>query len=314
MKDKFNRRINYLRLSVTDRCNLRCIYCMPASGVHKVDHSEILSVEEAIEIVKEAAGCGIDKVRITGGEPLVHKGILQICKGISAIEGIKEICLTTNGVMLAEMAEDLKAAGVDRINISIDTLKEEKYQKITRIGTIGKVLDGISAAEKAGFRKIKINVVLMGGINDDEITDFVELTRNHPWEIRFIELMPMGECASWDKSCFIPIDEVLKRCPDLKPLDTDGVAARYKLENALGAVGLISPISHSFCSECNRIRVTADGRLKPCLHSHDEIHLKGLHSDKLYSAIIEGINSKPMAHTLSEAGSKSQRNMNQIGG
>ena len=314
MKDHFSRKINYLRLSVTDRCNMRCIYCMPEGGVTKLSHSDVLSVEEAVEIVKQATACGINKVRLTGGEPLVHKGILEICRQISALPEIKELCLTTNGVFLPEMAQDLKDAGVDRLNISIDTLQEEKYKKITRVGDIRKTLAGIEAAEKAGFERIKLNVVLMGGINDDEIADFVNLTVDHPWEIRFIELMPIGECASWDKGAFISIDEILKRCPDLKEVKTDGVATIYKLEGAKGSVGLISPISHSFCSQCNRIRVTSDGRLKPCLHSKDEIYLKGMTGDILKDEIIKGINTKPMQHTLAETGSNSQRNMNRIGG
>ncbi len=315
MEDLFNRKINYLRLSVTDRCNMRCIYCMPEDGIHnKLSHTDVLSVEEAIEIVKQAAKCGITKVRLTGGEPLVHKGILSICSEISAIPEIKELCLTTNGVLLKKMAKDLKAAGVDRLNISIDTLQEDKYAKITRIGTLKNTLEGISAAEEAGFKNIKLNVVLMGGINDDEIADLVNLTIDHDWEIRFIELMPLGECINWDKGAFISIDEVLKHCPELKPVRTDGVAAIYKLDGAKGSVGLISPISHSFCGNCNRIRVTADGRLKPCLHSKDEIHLKGMTGDILKNEIIKGINSKPMEHTLKETKSQSLRNMNRIGG
>ena len=315
MEDLYSRKINYLRLSVTDRCNMRCIYCMPEDGIHnKLPHADVLSVEEAVEIVKQAAGCGITKVRLTGGEPLVHKGIVEICRNISAIPEIKELCLTTNGVLLKKMAKDLKDAGVDRLNISIDTLQEDKYRKITRIGDLKTTLDGIAAAEEAGFKNIKLNVVLMGGINDDEIADFVNLTMDHDWEIRFIELMPMGECINWDKGAFISIDEVLKRCPDLKLVKTDGVATVYKLDGSKGAVGLISPISHSFCSKCNRIRVTSDGRLKPCLHSKDEIHLKGMSGDTLKNEIIKGISSKPMEHTLKETKSQSLRNMNRIGG
>ncbi len=314
MKDTFNRKIDYLRLSVTDRCNMRCIYCMPADGVKKLSHADVLSVEETIETVKAATKCGITKVRLTGGEPLIHKGIIKICKGISAIPEVKELCLTTNGVLLKTMASDLKNAGVDRLNISIDTLQSEKYKKITRIGTIEKALEGIDAAEKAGFENIKLNVVLMGGINDDEIVDFVNLTRSKPWEIRFIELMQMGECFNWNKSCFISSDEILKRCPKLREIEASGVAKRYKIDGALGTVGIISPVSHSFCTECNRIRVTADGRLKPCLHSNIEIRIKGLHGSDLENAIISGINKKPMEHTLSQAGSCSHRNMHQIGG
>lgn len=314
MEDKFRRNITYLRLSLTDRCNLRCIYCMPERGIEKLSHRQIISVEEIIEITSAAAKCGITKVRLTGGEPLVHKGIIDICRGISSIPGIKELCLTTNGVMLDRFAEDLKEAGVDRLNISVDTLDENKYRSITRIGTLETVFRGIEAAEKAGFKNIKLNTVLMGGVNDDEIGDFVNLTVEKPWEVRFIELMPMGECINWPRERFISVGEVIKRCPGLKSLDTSGVAHRYRLDGAKGTVGIISPVSHSFCGECNRIRVTSEGRLKPCLHSGDEINLRGLHGEELEERIMSGISLKPMQHTLLSYKSLSHRNMNQIGG
>ena len=314
MEDKFKRNINYLRLSVTDRCNLRCLYCMPESGITKFCHSDVLSVEEMVEIVSAAAESGITKVRLTGGEPLVHKGITDICRGVSSIPGIKELCLTTNGVMLPIFAQELKAAGVDRLNISIDTLKGDKYRTITRNGDIATVFKGIEAAEKAGFKNIKLNTVLIGGMNDDEISDFVNLTLYKPWEVRFIELMPMGECINWPDKRFMPVEEVLKHCPELKPVDISGVARRYRIDGAKGTVGIISPVSHSFCSECNRIRVTSEGRLKPCLHSGDEIKLKGLHGDELLNAVRLGIGLKPREHSLLSDKSLSDRNMNQIGG
>ena len=314
MKDSFKRNINYLRLSVTDRCNLRCIYCMPESGITKLCHSDVLSVEEMVEIVSAAAECGITKVRLTGGEPLVHRGIIDICRGISSVTGIKELCLTTNGIMLSIFVQELKAAGVNRLNISIDTLNGDKYRAITRNGDIDTVFKGIEAAEKAGFKNIKLNIVLMGGINDDEIRDFVNLTLYKPWEVRFIELMPMGECINWPGKRFVSAQEVLKFCPELKSIDTSGVARRYRIDGAMGTVGIISPVSHSFCGECNRIRVTSEGWLKPCLHSGDEIKLRGLHGEELINAIKYGIDLKPREHSLSSNKSLSNRNMNQIGG
>ena len=314
MEDVFKRNINYLRLSVTDRCNLRCIYCMPESGITKLCHKDMLSVEEMVEIVSAAAKCGITKVRLTGGEPLVHRGIIDICRNISSLADIKELCITTNGVMLTAFAQELKEAGVDRLNISIDTLNGDKYRRITRNGDIDTVFKGIEAAEKAGFKNIKLNTVLMGGINDDEIKDFVNLTLHKPWEVRFIELMPMGECINWPDERFVSAQEVLRRCPELKSTDISGVAQRYRIDGAKGMVGIISPVSHSFCDECNRIRVTSEGWLKPCLHSGDEIKLKGLHGEELTNAIMHGICLKPRKHSLSSDKSLSHRNMNQIGG
>lgn len=314
MIDHHGRTIRYLRLSVTDLCNYRCEYCMPECGVEKRSHSEILSVEELLEIGQAAVHCGVRKIRLTGGEPLVRHGILDICRGLSAIEGLDELCLTTNGSLLPSLAAPLKAAGLNRLNISVDSLRADRFARITRRGSLADVRSGMDAAERAGFSNLKCNVVLMGGINEDEIADFVALTRNHPWEVRFIELMPMGQCADWEKRCFVSADEVLRRVPALRPCGISGVAAQYQVPGWAGTVGLIEPMSHRFCSQCDRIRVTSDGKLKACLHSAEELPLRGLHGAELENAIRHGILQKPEEHHLTRSGSDTPRNMNEIGG
>lgn len=317
MKDSFDRTINYLRISVTDLCNLRCKYCMPAKGVRKKQHSDILSVEEIETIVRAAAELGINKVRITGGEPLVRKGILEICRKISAIDGIREICLTTNGILLDDMAKELKAAGISRVNISLDTLDPVKYKQITRSGELADVIKGIHAAKEAGLLPLKINTVLIGGFNDDEISDFVEMTRQEEIDVRFIELMPIGESAGWDSKCFISSSRVLEQEPRLESVISDGVGVEtlYRIPGYKGRVGLINPMSHPFCTQCNRIRVTADGKLKTCLHSAEEIELKGLSPEAIKNRIASTVMNKPLHHNMNEsAKSESIRNMFQIGG
>ena len=314
MTDGCGRTIDYLRLSVTDLCNYRCQYCMPEAGVEKRPHGDILSVEECGEIARAAVELGVRKLRITGGEPLVRRGLLDICRTLRAIPALEELCLTTNGSLLPQLARPLREAGVDRLNISLDTLRPERFREITRLGTLDAVLDGIRAAEDAGFRNLKLDTVLMGGVNDDEIGDFLALTREHPWEVRFIELMPMGPCAAWPQERFLSATEILKRFPMLEELEPSGVARRYRLPGALGTVGLISPMSHEFCGDCRRIRVTADGRLKGCLHSREEISLKGLHGPALTEALRQGILQKPVRHHLTERPSDTPRRMDQIGG
>ena len=314
MTDGCGRTIDYLRLSVTDRCNYRCRYCMPEEGVCKRDHRDMLTLEELAEIARAAVQLGVKKIRLTGGEPLVRRGIVDLCRMLRAIPGLEELCLTTNGSLLPELAAPLREAGVDRLNISLDTLRPERFAQITRRGQLSDVLEGIAAAEAAGFQGLKFDTVLIGGFNDDEIPDFVELTRDHPWEMRFIELMPMGPCADWDKRCFLPGDVVLQRIGALQQIESCGVARRFRLPGANGTVGLISPVSHDFCAQCRRIRVTADGKLKVCLHSREEINLRGLHGAELEDAIRRGITQKPQRHHLTERRSDTPRNMNQIGG
>ena len=314
MLDNCGRTIDYLRLSVTDLCNYRCRYCMPPEGVEKRPHGDILSIEELSEIAAAAAACGVKKIRLTGGEPLVRRGLIELVRQLRAIPGVEELCLTTNGSLLPRLARPLREAGLDRLNISLDTLRPDRFAAMTRLGTLRDVLDGIQAAEAAGFEDLKLDTVLIGGFNDDEIGDFVDLSRDRPWELRFIELMPMGPCAGWDRSCFLPCDTVLDRVPELEAIEAQGVARRYRLPGARGTVGLISPVSHDFCADCRRIRVTADGKLKGCLHSREEISLRGLHGEALTDAGRQGILHKPERHHLAERASDTPRNMNQIGG
>ena len=313
MKDRCAREITYLRISVTDRCNYRCRYCMPEEGVAKHTHSEVCSFEELRDMAAAAVQCGVRKIRITGGEPLVRRGIVDFCQMLRELEGVEELCLTTNGSLLPELAAPLRAAGVDRLNISLDTLRPERFHAITRRGTLAEVWQGIEAAQAAGFEPLKLNCVLLGGVNEDEISDFVELTREKTWQVRFIERMPMGVCADYGSR--LPAQTVLEKCPALEKIGEEGVAALYRLPDGRGTVGLITPLSHEFCGACSRIRITADGRLKPCLHSDAEIVLRGLSGEALEAAIRRGILSKPARHHLNAEGvTETHRAMNEIGG
>ena len=313
MKDRFGRDITYLRISVTDLCNLRCKYCMPESGVESLCHSDILSIEEIVEIVKVASKNGIKKIRLTGGEPLVRRGFINLCKEISKIDEIEDIAITTNGVHLKAMADELFENKVRRINFSLDTLVKEKYNDITRRNDFDKTMESLFYVIKKGFR-VKINVVLIGGFNDDEIEDFVNLANEYDLEVRFIELMQIGETANWSKDKFISNKVVLEKVPKLEFDGVSGVAKIYKIKGQKGRIGLISPISCSFCEDCNRIRLTSDGKLKPCLHSRDEINLKGLSGEELEEVFKRGIYEKPEKHHLEDGKSESARDMNKIGG
>ena len=317
MKDGFGREITYLRLSITDRCNLRCRYCMPDEGVCKRRHDEMLTEDEMISAVEAAASLGITKLRVTGGEPLVKKNVLSICRRASAVEGIREVCLTTNATLLPELAKPLREAGVSRVNISIDTLDPEKYAYMTRRGTLADALKGIDAALEAGFDKIKLNAVLIGGFNDDEIRPIAELTRTLGADVRFIELMPMYDGGDFPPSSYIKADTVLEKLPEAVPEnEADGVARLFRLPGAKGRLGLITPVSSHFCARCNRIRLTADGMIKPCLHSPAEICIKGLTRDEMAAKMREAVMSKPERHdelSYSER-SGAARNMNRIGG
>ena len=317
MLDSFGRDITYMRISVTELCNLRCRYCMPEDGICKKSHEEMLTEDEMITAVKAAASLGISKLRITGGEPLVKKNILSICRRASRVPGIREICITTNGTLLPELAKPLRKAGVSRINISLDTLDAEKFRYISRCGELSQALDGIRAALYAGFEKIKLNTVLIGGFNDDEIPALAELTRIYPLDVRFIELMPMYDSGDFGPEAFIPYTVVLDTLPELEQVTPDGgVAKLYRLPDAKGNIGLISPVSAHFCAACNRIRLTADGKLKPCLHSAEEISLKGLDQAGMTEKLREAILSKPKWHGELNYYERShaRRNMNQIGG
>ena len=318
MTDKYGRHFEYLRVSVTDRCNYRCIYCMPETGIEKLCHSDTLSFEEIEEIVRQCVSLGVKKVRITGGEPLVRRGIIDLCKTLSSINGLEDLTMTTNASLLAPMAKDLKNAGIGRINISLDTLRPERFARLTRNGTLSDVLAGIRAALEAGMTPIKLNTVLIGGFNDDEIEDLVNLTINYPIHMRFIELMPIGHALAFGKDAFLPVKTVLERIPALvSEEDTrSSVAKNYSLPGALGKVGLISPLSCHFCSQCDRLRLTSDGKIKPCLHSPHEISLRSLHGSELRAALESALFLKPQHHVeLSHQNrSQSARDMNAIGG
>lgn len=320
MKDTLGRNINYLRISVTDRCNLRCMYCMPEEGVCKKEHRDILSLEEIYEVVKAYSELGVNKVRITGGEPLVRKGLVDLIRNISRLSSIKDIALTTNGILLEKYAHDLKDAGLKRVNVSLDTMNEKKYSYITRGGKLGDVMKGIDTASKAGLEPIKINTVLIGGFNDDEIDDFVALTKDKDIDVRFIELMPIGQASNWAKKHFISNKTVLERVPELIPAGSDdpsSPAKYYRLPGGQGKVGLINPISHAFCNTCNRIRLTADGKLKPCLHSELELDVKAAlgDRDRLQDVIAQSIMRKPMQHNLNNEDNRPiERDMYRIGG
>ena len=306
-QDSYHRRIDYLRLSVTDRCNLRCTYCMPEGGVPRLDHEDILNYEEFIRLARIAVGMGISKIRITGGEPLVRKDILFLCANIAATPGLKSLSLTTNGLLLAQYVRGLFVAGIKRVNVSLDTLKPEKYAAITRRDAFEQVWAGIRAAQETGFAPIKLNAVVMHGVNDDEIEDLATLTYHYPFEVRFIEFMPFqGEDGD---SRLVSADVILERLSRVAPLlpavseNSNGPARLYRFPNALGKIGIISPISEHFCHTCNRLRLTADGKLRTCLFSVEEIDLKtplrqGASDKEVTEVISAAIRRKPERHEL----------------
>lgn len=318
MLDKKGRNIEYLRVSLTDRCNLRCIYCMPEKGIDKKCHEEILRFEEVEKVITACAALGIKKVRFTGGEPLVMKGIDKLIKHTASMPDINDISLTTNGMLLADMAKDLKKAGLRRVNISLDTLEADKFKSITRLGDIDKVYEAIEKCLSLDMVPVKINTVLMKGVNDDEIGDFLRLTMDSPIQVRFIELMPIGEGQRYFNDCSMKVEEIIERYPELIPVKDDSrVASVYKMPGAKGSVGLISPVSCKFCQDCNRIRLTSTGTIKPCLHSAEEINLKPYINDsqKLIDVIKNAVYNKPEEHHLeTEKKSDTDRMMYQIGG
>ncbi|MBQ7561755.1 MAG: GTP 3',8-cyclase MoaA [Synergistaceae bacterium] len=310
MRDLFNREISYMRISLTDKCNLNCRYCKTSQPENF--KSDIMSDDEIILIIEAASELGINKIRFTGGEPLLRKNIVSICSRTREIQAINEICITTNGIFLPELAKSLRESGVERLNISLDTLNPGKYSYITRGGCLDDALRGIRAAQENNFR-VKLNTVLINGFNDDEIRDLAEITINSNIDVRFIELMPMLEFN--DAKKFMSSQKILEILPELVPLKNDGVAKLYKLPDSHGNIGFISPISNAFCSSCNRIRLTADGYIKPCLHSETEIFVRHKNKSELKSLIIQAIESKPERHALiSRKKTQSLRPMNRIGG
>jgi len=326
MNDAFQRNINYLRISVTDKCNLRCIYCMPGDGLPLTSHEEILRLEEIVKIVKSATLVGIRKVRLTGGEPLVRKGITDLIGMINEIPEIDDIALTTNGILLPKMAKKLKKAGLKRVNISLDTLDPAKFTHITRGGLLSKVWLGIEVSRDAGLDPIKINTVVIKGFNDDEVSNFVEITRKMPLHVRFIELMPIGEGEILAGDSYISTSELIETISQKyqltpeKAIAGSGPARYYRIPGAPGTVGFISPISNHFCNTCNRLRLTSEGQLRPCLQSPREIDLKtplrnGASELELANIIKMAVNSKPEKHDMAKTGWEgNKRVMNQIGG
>lgn len=316
MIDAFGREISYLRLSVTELCNLRCRYCMPPEGVCKKAHEQMLTQEETVAAVEVAASLGVRKLRVTGGEPLVKRGIVSLCERLAAVDGIEELCVTTNGLLLPELARPLRDAGVQRVNISLDTLDPKRYEYITRGGDLSAALRGVEAALDAGFARVKLNAVLIGGFNDDEIPALAALTRTHGVDMRFIELMPMLD-KGFGPEAYLPVDAVAKALPTLVAEPSDGGVARlYRLPGAQGRIGLISPVSAHFCALCNRLRLTADGKLKPCLHSAEEFSIKGLDKDQMRAQFERAVMAKPARHKALSATehTASARAMNRIGG
>ena len=322
--DTYGRRINYLRLSVTDRCNLRCSYCMPAEGVAKLTHGDLLSYEELHRVARACVASGIEKIRITGGEPLVRKGLVGFLKQLSEIPGLKELVLTTNGILLEEMALPLRRAGVARLNISLDSLEPENFARITRGGDLNRVLDGIAAAERAGFPPVKINMVVMRGVNDHELLRFAELTLGRPYTVRFIEYMPTLRDRGWHAQS-IPGSEILERISRRYPLlplvgaELAGPSRNFKIEGATGALGIITPISGHFCDSCNRIRVSATGMVRGCLFSDHEANLKALlaygDSGLLRHTLRRIVTEKQRQHNLADEGAEQcTLNMSRVGG
>ena len=326
MQDSFGRRIEYLRISVTDKCNLRCVYCMPEDGLPWLKQQQILSYEEIAEIVRVMAGMGLKRLRLTGGEPLVRRDLATLVALLRAIPGIEDIALSTNAVLLAEQVEDLKAAGVNRVNISLDSLREDRVDALARRpGYYQKILEGIAAAERAGLAPLKINVVLMRGSNDDEVEDFARITMARPWHVRFIEVMPVGDNLEVSANDYVSALEILQRLASIDRLEPvsgphgNGPATYFQFPGAAGTIGVITPMSHNYCDRCNRMRLTADGQLRPCLFGEIQTDLRAaLRAGAALEPLIEQtLLIKPERHYLvqgSAAGSGGLRALSQVGG
>lgn len=333
--DSYGRQISYLRVSLTDRCNFRCIYCSPADKVfHFIEHEEILRFEEILEIAQAAAEMGITKIRLTGGEPLVRKGVIDFISQLSQVNGLEDISMTTNGYYLSEMAHSLRSAGLNRVNISLDSLDRRKFKRITGFDGLPKVLRGIETALQEGLIPVKINVVLLKGINDDEVENFIKLTIDKPLAVRFIEFMPTNhQLQETNEGRFISakviLERIMNKYPDAHSVTAEkgcGPASYYQLPGGQGMFGFITAISQHFCSRCNRIRLTAEGNLRPCLLNDRELELKKrlreipqsqteLRKDTIKSLLKEAVLSKPISHRLG-SGEKDVTNfdMSQIGG
>lgn len=328
LHDSFSRTISYLRISLTDQCNLRCLYCCPMADDAKLARQELLSFEEILRVVRVAVGLGIVKVRLTGGEPLVRAGVLSFVRDLSGISGLAEIRLTTNGVLLASMAAKLYQAGIRKLNISLDSLKRRRFAEITGGDHFEQVWAGIEEARRIGFAPIKLNVVVMRGINDDEIIDFTRLAQELPFHVRFIEFMPIGTTNVWQESRYLPTSEIRARIESafgvLSPVAShklDGPARLFSLPGARGTIGFISPLSNHFCDTCNRLRLTSAGKLRSCLLTDQEIDIKSVlrlngSDHEIEELILTTIREKPKGHTLVETGviGSCHGQMSRIGG
>ncbi len=324
MKDSYGREIHYLRISLTDRCNLRCVYCMP-TDITFAHQSHLLTDAELVRLVRIASTIGFDRVRLTGGEPTVRSDLISIVGGIAAIPGIKEIAMTTNALKLEKIAEPLAKVGLKRVNISIDTLDAERFHKITRFGQLDQVWRGILAAERAGLNPIKLNSVIVRGYNENDIVDLARLTFEHDWDMRFIEMMPLGSISDFQMSSVVPVAEMRQRVESelgpLEPVPWDGhnPARPYRLRGGLGTIGFISSVTEPFCQGCDRMRLTSDGRLRLCLLRDDEVDLMtplraGASDDDLRKLMSGGVYNKPWGHGLAEQVIPELRVMSQIGG
>ncbi|HZS59413.1 MAG TPA: GTP 3',8-cyclase MoaA [Gemmatimonadaceae bacterium] len=318
--DQFGRRIEYLRISVTDRCNFRCLYCMPLEGLQWLPKSEILSYEEITEIVRQLAPLGLTRLRLTGGEPTIRPDLAVLVQSLRAIPEISDIALSTNGIKLPELAPSLRAAGLDRVNMSTDSLRAERIARIARRNLGFDPISAAMAAERAGLDPIKLNVVVMRGINDDEIEAFAKLTLDHPWHVRFIELMPVGDMrdVTWDH--VVPSDEILERLtglvPAQGPVRGNGPAAYYRWPGAPGTIGVITPMTHTYCAACNRVRLTADGRLRTCLFGDHEVNLRDplRRGESIVPYVLRALAEKPEAHGLLQMHVGGLRALSQVGG
>ncbi|MVP01821.1 GTP 3',8-cyclase MoaA [Paenibacillus lutrae] len=330
LEDKFGRLHDYLRISVTDRCNLRCVYCMPEEGLAFEPDDSLLRFDEITEVVRVLAGLGVSKLRITGGEPLVRKNLHLLIADLADIPGIRDIALTTNGIFFAPHAEKFKEAGLTRLNISLDSLREDRFRTITRGGDLKRVLASLDAAYRVGFEPVKLNVVLMKGLNEDEIDDFLQMTIDKDIQVRFIEYMPIGhQDMSW-KERYVPLSRVLERCKDkgwafeaAGVLTGNGPSQNYRIRGARGSFGLIHPVSDHFCASCNRLRLTADGNIKPCLYWSHEYNVRAYLGDEkaLQELFFKALAIKPESHEMAKAlvgespsHEPTLRRMSQIGG